>query len=112
MKEKFIKFLIIAFVAFISARMACAADSIQQVKYPSTERIELGIKCDSLLNYKAEIHNNDSKVTLKPSDIINAGGKTFVFYCVSFFFLLALMAALSLILFIIAEIQRQIAKKR
>ena len=43
MKEKFIKFVIIALMALFSARMACA-DSIQQVKYPYVEKVEIGYK--------------------------------------------------------------------
>ena len=72
MKEKIIKFIIIALVALFSARMACA-DSIQQVKYPYVERVEIGYKpqpfeIDSIaktqtIKIKKEEKTNNKKIS-------------------------------------------------
>lgn len=47
MKEKIIKFIVVALVAFFSASMACADNAQQQAKYPYVyEKIEIGYPLD------------------------------------------------------------------
>lgn len=61
MKEKIIKFTIVALMAFFSASMACA-DTVKQLKYPYVERIEVG--------YQPQAFSLDSTAT-KPIAKVN-----------------------------------------
>ena len=61
MKEKIIKFIIIALVALFSAKMACA-DTVQQVRYPYVERVEIG--------YSPQAFSTDSVTRAKNTKVI------------------------------------------
>lgn len=61
MKEKIIKFIIIALVAFFSARMAYG-DTVQQVRYPYIERIDIG--------YSPQAFSTDSITRVKNTKVI------------------------------------------
>ena len=63
MKERLIKFIIIALTAFLSASMACA-----ETKYPYVERVEVGLK-------PIQFEYNDSLKVAIPQKVVVKANK-------------------------------------
>lgn len=122
MREKIIRFIVIALVAFFSASMACA-DTIEKAKYPYVERIDVGYKIkpfessDTIQYYSKKIMTEEEKENAELDKKIKYGighgaAITFFFYVVCGATVAFILLVIAIILLLIAMLQRNVAKKR